>query len=141
MRSHVPHHLLDVASVREQFSAGDYYKLAMLAIKVGRAARAKCLSISHSFPPILNSITHTHTSSHPMAQDVISRGRVPLVVGGTGLYLRTLIHGPTGAPSSTPESRASMDRMLEGEAWETRYPHCQAPPSFCHFYCKQHKAA
>ena len=55
--SRVPHHLLDVASIREQFSAGDYYKLAMLAIKVGRAARAKCLSISHSFPPILNSIT------------------------------------------------------------------------------------
>lgn len=76
-----------------------------------------------------------------MAQDVISRGRVPLVVGGTGLYLRTLIHGPTGAPSSTPESRDSMDRMLEGETWETRYPHCRTPPSFCHLYCKQHKAA
>ena len=55
-----------------------------------------------------------------LSQEVISRGRVPLVVGGTGLYLNTLMHGPTGAPPSTPETRASVDRMVEGETWEAR---------------------
>ena len=121
VRSRVPHHLLDVASITEQFSAGDYYRLAMLAVQVGRAT---CGRRSLTLPPILTptcSPPYVHFfPPHLMAQDVISRGRVPLVVGGTGLYLHTLIHGPTGAPCSTPESRASMDRMLEGEAWETR---------------------
>ena len=39
--------------------------------------------------------------------DVLSRGKVPVVVGGTGLYLRWLVHG---RPSTKPASD-------EGKAW------------------------
>ena len=46
-----------------------------------------------------------------------------MVVGGTGLYLQTLMRGPTGSPPSTKESRARIDALLaadEGD-WEARW--------------------
>ncbi len=39
--------------------------------------------------------------------------RVPLVVGGTGLYVRTLIHGLCDAPRADEEFRASLLREAE----------------------------
>ena len=104
--SRVSHHLLNVSSVREQFNAGDFYRLAEQAIQVSTSTPSLCC------PTIPWALTPS--------QEVISRGRVPLVVGGTGLYFHTLMHGPTRAPPSTPETRTSVDRMLEGEAWEVR---------------------
>jgi tRNA dimethylallyltransferase len=40
---------------------------------------------------------------------IAARGRVPLVVGGTGLYLRALLHGVAAAPGRDPELRASLE--------------------------------
>ncbi len=44
--------------------------------------------------------------------DIQNRGAVPLVVGGTGLYLRALLHGLSGAPP-VPEN---IQRILDAEA-------------------------
>jgi len=47
--------------------------------------------------------------------DVTRRGRVPIVCGGTGLYLRALVEGLLeGAPAS-PELRSELLRREEGE--------------------------
>ncbi len=43
--------------------------------------------------------------------DVRSRGRVPIVVGGTGLYVRSLIRGLNQLPSSDPVLRARLVAM------------------------------
>ena len=40
--------------------------------------------------------------------DIRARGRVPLVVGGTGLYLRALLRGLCPAPPRVPALRAAM---------------------------------
>ncbi len=40
--------------------------------------------------------------------DVTARGRLPLVVGGTGLYLRALLHGVVEAPGRDPALRARL---------------------------------
>ena len=55
-------------------------------------------------------------------QGILSRGHVPLVVGGTGLYTRTLLHGPSGAPASTPETIERVEAMVaeDGQDWEKR---------------------
>jgi tRNA dimethylallyltransferase len=42
-------------------------------------------------------------------QGIVARGRVPLVVGGTGLYLRALLHGVVPAPGRDPELRARLE--------------------------------
>ncbi len=39
---------------------------------------------------------------------ITARGRLPLVVGGTGLYLRALLHGVVTAPGRDPELRARL---------------------------------
>ncbi len=39
---------------------------------------------------------------------IVSRGRLPLVVGGTGLYLRALLHGVVEAPGRDPVLRARL---------------------------------
>jgi tRNA dimethylallyltransferase len=57
-RARIPHHLIDVATPNETFTAGEYARQA-------RAALA----------------------------EIKSRGRLPIVVSGTGLYLRALIDG------------------------------------------------
>ena len=46
-----------------------------------------------------------------------------MVVGGTGLYIKTLLEGPHGTPPSTAESRAHVDRLVEeedGGVWDVR---------------------
>jgi tRNA dimethylallyltransferase len=40
---------------------------------------------------------------------VAARGRLPVVVGGTGLYLRTLLHGVVAAPGRDAALRAALE--------------------------------
>jgi tRNA dimethylallyltransferase len=49
--------------------------------------------------------------------DVGRRGRRAIVAGGTGLYLRALLHGLQGAPGPDPEVRAEIGRRAEEEGW------------------------
>lgn len=65
MRS-IPHHLLDVANPKRQFSVAQYAKLADRAIA-----------------------------------DIIRRGKTPIICGGTGFYIDTLVSG-AGVPDVPP---------------------------------------
>lgn len=50
--------------------------------------------------------------------DITSRGRVPIIVGGTGLYLRATLHGLFRGPGRDAELRARLERIssLKGPA-------------------------
>ena len=39
--------------------------------------------------------------------DVVGRGKLPVVCGGTPLYLQWLVHGPPDAPESNPQMAKS----------------------------------
>ncbi|EIE19274.1 isopentenyl transferase, partial [Coccomyxa subellipsoidea C-169] len=85
-RRGIPHHLLDILSPKEEFSAGDFYTLA-------RTATA----------------------------DILQRGKVPIVAGGTGFYLRWFIHGKPQTPVSTAQTAKEVEALLEQvseERWE-----------------------
>ena len=45
----------------------------------------------------------------PVISEIQSRGRVPIVVGGSGLYLKFLTHGPSPLPRADEQLRAEMD--------------------------------
>jgi tRNA dimethylallyltransferase len=63
-RRGIPHHLLDIINPDEIFTAGEYARVARLAIA-----------------------------------DISARGRLPVVAGGTGFYLRALLDGLFEGPS------------------------------------------
>lgn len=46
---------------------------------------------------------------------IFARGRVPLVVGGSGLYLRSLLEGLFHGPSAHLELRAALEARMESE--------------------------
>lgn len=76
-RRAVPHHLIDVVSPEEHFSAADYARLARAAVA-----------------------------------GIALRGRLPIVAGGTGLYLRALRRGLFEGPSRDPALRARLEGLL-----------------------------
>jgi tRNA dimethylallyltransferase len=41
--------------------------------------------------------------------DITARGKLPIVAGGTGLYLRALLHGVVAAPGRDPALRARLE--------------------------------
>ena len=72
-RALVPHHLIDVVTPDQPFTAGEYSRLAREALT-----------------------------------GITGRGRLPIVAGGTGLYLRALLHGLFAAPPVPPALRARL---------------------------------
>ncbi|MBM3727665.1 MAG: tRNA (adenosine(37)-N6)-dimethylallyltransferase MiaA [Acidobacteria bacterium] len=55
--------------------------------------------------------------ARPVLEAVTAKGRVPLVVGGTGFYLRALIDGLAEAPPAQEGLRARLREARAGAAW------------------------
>jgi tRNA dimethylallyltransferase len=83
-RARVRHHLIDVASPDEPFTAGEYSRQARAALR-----------------------------------EIAGRGKLPIVAGGTGLYLRALTEGLFAGPARQVAMRARLERSRErrGEDW------------------------
>lgn len=80
-RRGIPHHLLDILSPDQVFTAGEYE----------RAARA-------------------------VLREIAGRGRLPVVAGGTGFYLRALLDGLFPGPARDERRRVRLTRR------EARHP-------------------
>jgi tRNA dimethylallyltransferase len=83
-RARVPHHLIDVATPDNAFTAGEYSRLARTALK-----------------------------------EIAARGRLPIVTGGTGLYLRALTEGLFAGPARHEDLRARLRESAKkhGGGW------------------------
>jgi tRNA dimethylallyltransferase len=74
-QARVPHHLLNVADVRQRFTVAEYQRLAFTAI-----------------------------------DDIAARGRVPVLVGGSGLYIRAIVDNPDYPAGADPALRARLEQ-------------------------------
>lgn len=57
----------------------------------------------------------------PVIEEIQSRGKVPIITGGSGVYLKTLTHGPSSIPARDDALRAKFeDRSHEDLAAELK---------------------
>jgi len=64
------------------------------------------------------SVAQYLAAADAVARDVVSRDRVPLFVGGTGLYLRALLRGVFDGPQIPPELRKELEADVESSSTE-----------------------
>lgn len=83
-RARARHHLIDVTTPDEPFTAGEYSRQARAALR-----------------------------------EIAERGKLPVVTGGTGLYLRALTAGLFAGPARQEGLRARLmrSRARHGESW------------------------
>ena len=55
-----------------------------------------------------------YTEATQSIKEIFAKGGVPVIVGGTGFYIHSLIYGPPGGPPSSPQMR----KVLEDEMRE-----------------------
>ncbi|MEX1012292.1 MAG: tRNA (adenosine(37)-N6)-dimethylallyltransferase MiaA [Waddliaceae bacterium] len=51
--------------------------------------------------------------AHRCCEEILSREKIPLVVGGSGFYLHSFLYGPPSGPPPSPELRTSMEDEIE----------------------------
>lgn len=50
--------------------------------------------------------------------DITARGKIPLLVGGTMLYFKALLHGLADMPAADPEVRAQLEAEAASKGWQ-----------------------
>jgi tRNA dimethylallyltransferase len=58
-------------------------------------------------------------------RNILSRNRVPIVVGGSGFYIHTFLYGPPQGPTSVPEVRQAIEKEIERIGIERAYDQLQ----------------
>ncbi len=146
-RENIPHHLLDVVSHRAHFSAHDFWCHAMHATQVSvplslshTHSLAQTTTRVHEYIPLTQLILTPFTSksvlvskfcliffcsfSSPLLQSILSRGKLPILVGGSGFYLNWYLHRrePMDLDTHDPALHKKIQKMIEAEAdWEKRF--------------------
>ena len=52
-----------------------------------------------------------------LIQDIHTRGKIPLLVGGTGLYFRSLEQGISAVPPADPAIREEIEQQAQKQGW------------------------
>jgi tRNA dimethylallyltransferase len=88
-------------------------------LKIGTAKPAP--EILHDLPHHLLDILDLHESydagrfvrqAEQLLPEIAARGKIPIVSGGTGFYIRALLYGLPEAPPSNPEHRRLLEERL-----------------------------
>ena len=57
------------------------------------------------------------TDAAAAVRDIVARGRLPILAGGTGLYFRALLQGLSPMPEADPAIRAAISAEAEAMGW------------------------
>ena len=73
------------------------------------------------------SVADFTAAADPLVREISAHGKLPLVVGGTGLYITSLLNGVTFAPEKLdPAIRARLQAQAEAEGGAALYAQLQA---------------
>ncbi|CAD7699048.1 unnamed protein product [Ostreobium quekettii] len=56
---------------------------------------------------------HFHEEARRVTEEILQRGKTPIVAGGTGFYLKFYVHGKSSNPASDPDALARAKESLE----------------------------
>ena len=93
-----------------------------LDIGSGKPTRTELASVPHHLIDILDpsesySAGQFVADARQLVHDIRARGRFPLLVGGTMLYLRALSRGIAPLPRANPQVRAAIDDRARERGW------------------------
>ena len=93
-----------------------------MEIGTAKPTAAELASVPHHLIDIrdpLNAYSAAEFAHDALAcvEDISSRGKLPLLVGGTMLYFKALFEGLNDMPAADPEVRALIQAEAEAESW------------------------
>lgn len=86
MREKIPHHLIDICSVKDEFNVAEYVKLAKACV-----------------------------------EDIVARGKIPIIVGGSLLYLYSLLDGIFLGPGRDKRLREKLISIAKNKGLDYLY--------------------
>ncbi|MCA1927430.1 MAG: tRNA (adenosine(37)-N6)-dimethylallyltransferase MiaA [Calditerrivibrio sp.] len=110
----------------EIISADAFQVYRGMDIGTGKPDKDELLKVRHHMIDILNpDEQYSAGDFFEMAEDlidqIIKRGKIPLIVGGTGLYVETLINGIFAGPEKNNEFRIEMAKDIGKKGIEYFY--------------------
>lgn len=104
----------------EIISADSRQVYCQMDIGTAKVTPAECAQVPHHLinlvqPDQAFSVADFVALAHPLIEDIHSRGRLPCVVGGTGLYIQALIGGLAEVPTGDDDLRAELHQREENE--------------------------
>lgn len=67
-----------------------------------------------------NVVEYFHEACHAI-KEIFDKGAVPIVVGGTGFYIHSLIYGPPSGPPSDPNLRKTLEEEMTSKGTQVMY--------------------
>ena len=76
-------------------------------------------------------VAQFYEAASRICRDILSRGRVPIIVGGTGFYLHALLYGPPEGPPASTEVRQKLEEDIKKFGTEALYERlCTYDPEY-----------
>jgi len=93
-----------------------------MAIGTAKPSAAELASVRHHLIDIrdpLNAYSAAEFARDALTcvEDIVSRGKLPLLVGGTMLYFKALFEGLNDMPAADPDVRARIQAEAQAEGW------------------------
>jgi len=91
-------------------------------IGTAKPSREELAAVPHHLIDMLDPL-HSYSAAEfakdatRLIRDIRARGKTPLLVGGTMLYLKALLEGLNDIPSANPEIRARIHQEAEQRGW------------------------
>jgi tRNA dimethylallyltransferase len=95
-------------------------------IGTAKASKSELNEVPHHLIDILDvkqkyNVVDFYHDAMAALLDISHRGKVPIVVGGTGFYIRSLLQGPPPGPPSKPELREKLEEQLDRVGVQAMY--------------------
>jgi tRNA dimethylallyltransferase len=95
-------------------------------VGTAKPSKEECERVPHhlinirEITEVFNVVDFYYEARHS-CQQILAQEAVPIIVGGSGFYLHSLLYGPPSGPPSVPELRKSLEEEIEKLGSEALY--------------------